>query len=172
MNQPICVSRSARAFTMPEILVVVLIIGILVALALPNYTASQDKAKLASVKENMHTVQLACEAYKTDAGKYPDAPAALDPFFPGGNYDVGGTPGTRPVNPFNSSNNTIYTETMSTTQDITKMRDTPPGTGPGSMGQVGYAVCDGGNSYAVCGLDKAGMRVASPSSGTLVLSNQ
>jgi type II secretory pathway pseudopilin PulG len=54
------------------LLVVIVIIGILVAIALPNFIKIKDKAKEAEVKQNLHSIQLAIERYATDNdGNYP-----------------------------------------------------------------------------------------------------
>jgi prepilin-type N-terminal cleavage/methylation domain-containing protein len=55
--------RNERGFTLIELMIVVVIIGILAAIAIPNFIRMQDRAKEASVKANMHTVQLAVEDY-------------------------------------------------------------------------------------------------------------
>jgi prepilin-type N-terminal cleavage/methylation domain-containing protein len=65
--------KSERGFTLIELLVVITIIGILAAIALPNYIKAKDKAKEAEVKANCHTIQIALERYATDhSGVYPN----------------------------------------------------------------------------------------------------
>jgi prepilin-type N-terminal cleavage/methylation domain-containing protein len=61
-----------RGFTLIELLVVITIIGILAAIALPNYIKAKDKAKEAEVKANLHTIQISLERYMTDNGEYPE----------------------------------------------------------------------------------------------------
>lgn len=61
-----------RGFTLIELLVVITIIGILVALALPNFIKAKDKALEAEVKSNLHSIQVSLERYATDnSGTYP-----------------------------------------------------------------------------------------------------
>ena len=55
--------KSDKGFTLIELMIVVVIIGILAAIAIPNFIAMQDRAKEGSVKANMHTLQLAAEDY-------------------------------------------------------------------------------------------------------------
>lgn len=62
--------RTQNGFTLIELLVVTVIIGILAAIVIPNFVSLRDRAKEASVKANMHSVQMAVENYATITGGY------------------------------------------------------------------------------------------------------
>ena len=63
-------SRKQDGFTIVELLVVVLILGILAAIALPKLSGARDKAKLASVRSDVRNTETAEEAYFSDNGRY------------------------------------------------------------------------------------------------------
>ena len=59
-----------KGFTLIELLIVVVIIGILAAIAIPKFAATKDKAKLASVKTDLRNSMTAQEAYFSDFATY------------------------------------------------------------------------------------------------------
>jgi prepilin-type N-terminal cleavage/methylation domain-containing protein len=64
--------RKERAgFTLIELLIVIAIILILIAIALPNFLEAQNRAKLAKVKGDYRTLITALEDYRIDYRAYP-----------------------------------------------------------------------------------------------------
>ncbi len=64
--------RKTRGFTLVELMIVVVVIGILAAIATPNMTGMRLRAREAAVRENCHTVQVATEDFSvTNSGLYP-----------------------------------------------------------------------------------------------------
>jgi prepilin-type N-terminal cleavage/methylation domain-containing protein len=61
-----------KGFTLIELLIVVVIIGILAAIAIPKFAATKDKAKLASIKTDIRNYMTSQEAYFSDYQKYGD----------------------------------------------------------------------------------------------------
>jgi type IV pilus assembly protein PilA len=59
-----------KGFTLIELLIVVVIIGILAAIAIPKFAATKDKAKLASVKTDIRNTETAEDAYFSDYNAY------------------------------------------------------------------------------------------------------
>jgi general secretion pathway protein G len=88
-------SRTARqaeqGFTLLELMIVMVVIGILAAIAIPSYTSSIRNAKEAVLREDLHTMRAAIDSYTVDKQK---APQSLDDLVQSGYLKV------MPVDPF------------------------------------------------------------------------
>ena len=69
--------KSRKGFTLIELMIVVAIIGILAAIAIPNFIRFQLKAKTSEGKVNVAAIRTAEEAYFSEFGKY--VAAAVSP---------------------------------------------------------------------------------------------
>lgn len=60
-----------NGFTLIELLIVVAIIGILAAIAVPNFLNAQLRAKIARVESDLRALSVAIDSYRLDRNKYP-----------------------------------------------------------------------------------------------------
>ena len=65
--------RNEKGFTLIELMVVVLIIGILVAVAIPTYTYSSEMARDKACQLNMRTIAGSAARYQAELGTWPVA---------------------------------------------------------------------------------------------------
>lgn len=70
-------SQDDRGFTLIELLIVVAIIAILAAIAVPNFLEAQTRSKVSRVKADLRILKTALEAYNMDLNYYPWCDADL-----------------------------------------------------------------------------------------------
>ncbi len=96
-------------FTLVELMIVMTIIGLLAAIAIPSYIRSVQKAKEAVLKEDLHTMRMAIDSYTVDKEK---APQGLDDLVQAGYLK------TLPIDPMTSRSDTWITSMSDTLSDI------------------------------------------------------
>ena len=73
--------RMKRAFTLIEILIVVVLLGVLAAIVIPQFSDASDEAKVAAQASDLHTLQGQIQLYRAKTGGYPATLAALVPDY-------------------------------------------------------------------------------------------
>ncbi len=71
MNQALIARRRSRGFTLLELMVVIVIIGVLAALIAPKVLENVDKAKITAANADISNLMNALKMYKLDNGRYP-----------------------------------------------------------------------------------------------------
>ena len=149
--------KKQSGFTLIELMVVIVIIGILVAIALPNFIGAQDRAKLSSVKANMHTIQTMVETYAVDWGGVYDSKIAT---ISKEASDSDKNPYWKNItNPFTSVATTINNAPggNATAPDTSVIEDGIPGGTTAEAGVVSYDVATTDlTRYFIYGGDKKG----------------
>ena len=70
--------RTRQGFTLIELLIVVVIIGILAAIAIPKFANTKEKAYIAAMKSDLRNLVTAQESYFADQVSYTTATTALN----------------------------------------------------------------------------------------------
>jgi len=89
--------RKLKGFTLIELLIVVAIIAILAAIAIPNFLDAQIRSKVSRAKTDMRTISIALESYMVDVNMYPGSGEHLagGPWTVNGGFPAGSTAQTR-----------------------------------------------------------------------------
>jgi general secretion pathway protein G len=107
-NRTRAAESSEHGFTLLELMIVMVVIGLLAAIAIPSYTNNIRNAREAVLKEDLHTMRSAIDAYTVDKQK---APQSLDDLVQAGYLKA------MPVDPFTRRSDTwvpVQSDTLST----------------------------------------------------------
>ena len=69
--------RRNSGFTLIEVMVVVVILGILAAIIVPKIMSRPEQARLVKVKQDILAIESALDLYKLDSGRYPSTDQGL-----------------------------------------------------------------------------------------------
>ena len=72
--------RNRKGFTLIELLIVVVIIGILAAIAIPKFASTKEKAYVTAMRSDLRNLMTAQESYFSDYGTYAKQTDALKGF--------------------------------------------------------------------------------------------
>ena len=108
-------STQECGFTLVELMIVMLIIGVLAAIAIPSFVASIKNAKEAVLKEDLHVLRNAIDSYTMDKQK---APQSLDDLIQDGYLKA------VPDDPMTKSSTTWVTDS---TDSMHSLDQTDPG---------------------------------------------
>ena len=78
MKKPLLRHSHQNGFTLIEIMVVVVILGILAALIVPNIMSRPDQAKATAARSDIKALSSAMEIYRLDNGHYPSTEQGLE----------------------------------------------------------------------------------------------
>ena len=100
-------------FTLIELIIVMTIIGLLTAIAIPSYLTSVKKAREAVLREDLHTLRGSIDSYTVDREK---APQSLDDLVQAGYLK------SMPIDPMTNRSDTWITSQSDTLSSITQMQ--------------------------------------------------
>jgi general secretion pathway protein G len=70
--------RRQNAFTLVEMLLVLVILAVLAAIVIPKFSGRTQQAKEAAAKTQIKSIELALDSYEVDTGGYPQGAAGLN----------------------------------------------------------------------------------------------
>jgi general secretion pathway protein G len=110
-------TRGSSGFTLVELMVVMLIIAVLAAIAIPSYVATVKAGREAVLREDLHVIRGAIDSYTMDKGK---APQTLDDLVQSGYLrEIPKDPMTRSSDTWVTSTDTAYTDINETDPGVT-----------------------------------------------------
>ncbi|MEO0082023.1 MAG: type II secretion system protein [candidate division WOR-3 bacterium] len=138
--------RVERGFTLVELLVVILILGILLGMTIPRFGLVRERARESAMKMNLHNVQVVIELFHSEQGYYADDfyEDEYGGYFPGGILGV--EMGRLPTNPWTGRQmdpDEFNAEDYDSESDCSNTQENGPNDVDGYYpGEIVYAVYD------------------------------
>lgn len=117
--------RSQAGFTLIEIMVVVVILGVLAALVVPQIMSRPDQAKVTAARADINAIAMALDIYKLDNHGYPGTQQGLDALVskptgspPARNWNPDGYLKRLPVDPWGNPYQFITPGSQGTAYDL------------------------------------------------------
>ncbi len=166
-------TNNINGFTLVEILMVVMIIGIILSMSIPNYALIRERARITAEKMNMYNVGTVIESYFSEKGEY-----GIDfyedyygSYFPGGDpYANPQVMGKLPTNPWTGDimdpdefNPWDYDYPQEVSSDSIYGANDDDGYNPGEMRYGVYMPIGSGRItlWGLIGMDKQGQSIRS-----------
>jgi general secretion pathway protein G len=158
-------ARSQRAFTLVEILIVVIILGILAAIVIPQFTNASQNARESSLQSTLQTLRSQIQLFKLQHGDaLPDLITDWTPLTEPTTYgnptqNFGPYMQAIPVNPMNGNSNVV--------QGVIATGGATAPTASGACGFVYDYGTAGSGTGLIYGTDATGAAVAGAMNGTV-----
>jgi prepilin-type N-terminal cleavage/methylation domain-containing protein len=126
--------RSKKGFTLVELLIVIVILGILAAIVIARFAGATKESKESNLKGNLRTIRVSLETYKANS-KSNSYPPTLDDLWKGTNSDVDSKTFLEriPIDPF-YRNKTVYVSSIDFSPIDTALQRDGKITGGGGWG--------------------------------------
>ena len=117
-------TKNQKGFTLVELLIVIVILGILAAIVIARFAGATKESKEANLKGNLRTLRAAIETFKANS-KSNSYPPTIDALWQGTLSDVDNKTFLErtPIDPFYRANTTAFTTGTLTPGEVATARD-------------------------------------------------
>jgi general secretion pathway protein G len=141
--------RNARGFTLVEILIVVIILGILAAIVIPQFTSASSDARKSSVQSTLQSLRSQIELFKTQHNDVPPKDATSLWAALQNKTTIGDTAGATPAaaNPYGPYVQNPPVNPLNNSSSV----------GAAAAAGTGWVYALGANGYYISAVDAAGV---------------